>query len=88
MVTCVRTYVSTTTVEVDGHVDDRGRRDVAGSHERNVNLIRPRLLTPTVGVSNRHKVAIATDSLSIRATNKLLPPTRSVTLTTTNRRTL
>ena len=41
---------------------------------------RPRLLTPTVGVSNRHKVATATDSLSITATNKLLPPTRSVTL--------
>ena len=37
----------------------------------------PRLLTPTVGVDNRHRVAIATDSLSIKATDKLLSPTRS-----------
>ena len=52
---------------------------------RGKNLGRGYCRTPTVGVSNRHKVAIATDSLSIRATIKLLPPTRSVTLTTTNR---
>ena len=34
-------------------------------------------MTPTVGVDNRHRMATATDSLSIKATNKLLPPTRS-----------
>ena len=39
------------------------------------NLIRPRLLTPTISVDNRHRMAIATDSLSIKATNKLLPLT-------------
>ena len=38
------------------------------------------ILTPTVGVSNRHKGATATDSLSVRATNKLFPLTCSVTL--------
>ena len=33
-------------------------------------------MIPTIGVDNRHKMAIAPDSLSIKATNKLLPPTR------------
>ena len=36
---------------------------------------RPRLLTPIVGVNNRHKSAIDTDSVSIIATNRLLTPT-------------
>ena len=35
------------------------------------------LLIPIIGVDNRHKVAITTDSLSIKATDKLLPPTHS-----------
>ena len=35
-----------------------------------------RLLTPTVGVDNCQKVAIATDPVSVKATNKLLPPMR------------
>ena len=42
--------------------------------------IRSRLLTPTVGVVNRHEVAIATDSLSIKATNILSPPIAPLTL--------
>ena len=35
----------------------------------------PRLLTPIVGVNNRHKSAIDTDSVSTIATNRLLTPT-------------
>ena len=38
-------------------------------------IIRPRLLTPIVGVNNRHKSAIDTDSVSTIATNRLLTPT-------------
>ena len=38
-------------------------------------LYRPRLLTPIVGVNNRHKSAIDTDSVSTIATNRLLTPT-------------
>ena len=45
-------------------------------HKHQCIIIRPRLLIPTVGVDNRHRMAIATNSLSIKATNKLLPPTR------------
>ena len=36
-------------------------------------------MTPTVGVVNRHEVAIATDSLSIKATNILSPPIAPLT---------
>ena len=39
------------------------------------NKNRPRLLTPIVGVNNRHKSAIDTDSVSTIATNRLLTPT-------------
>jgi hypothetical protein len=37
-------------------------------------IIWPRLLTPTVGVDNCHRMAIATDSLSM---NRRLPPQAS-----------
>ena len=36
-------------------------------------------MTPTVGVINRHEVAIANDSLSIKATNILSPPIAPLT---------
>ena len=39
------------------------------------NIIWPRLLTPIVGVNNRHKSAIDTYSVSTIATNRLLTPT-------------
>ena len=78
--------------ECAGGFSDRRRRCSKRSGE-NLNVVRkpratrtkkkkkgrPRLLTPSVGVSNHHKEATATDSLSIR--DELLPPTRLVILT-------